>query len=58
MTWQSTWDDNVGLDFCQDVLTTLQSDLDTSLRQAEPELADVISSRASKTRQNAETYLI
>ena len=38
----ANWEDNVELDFCQDVLTTLQSDLDTSLRRAKPELADVI----------------
>lgn len=36
------WEDDAGLDLCQDVLATFQRDLDTSLSKAEPELADVI----------------
>jgi len=41
----ATWDDSDrddGLELCQDVLTTLQTDLDSSLREVEPELTDKI----------------
>lgn len=47
------WEDDAGLDLCQDVLKTFQCDLDTSLRKAEPALADVIAAvRRKRDKMN------
>lgn len=42
------WEDDAGLDLCEDVLTTFLLDLDTSLQKAVPELADVVAGARRK----------
>ena len=54
----ANWEDDVGLDLCQDVLTTPPERPRYFAPSIQAGASRCDSSRASKTRQNAETYLI